>query len=259
MNKETTDQTELAALAQMGDETAKTALVVMNEKFVIMVARQYMGQGLELDDLIQEGNIGLLKAIDLYDTKSGNKFLTYASWWIKNTILLALAEHNRQVRLPANRINMLERYKKIKMSLAQELMREPTQAEILDVMGIDENELYEQSSSSIHSSHGVYDKSSIGELSMLDKLADSNSTAPDEILMKESFQKELAMILQKLDERERIILTMSYGIGYERQFTLEEIGEKLGLTRERIRQLKEKVLKQLRRMNRRNKLEGLKN
>jgi RNA polymerase primary sigma factor len=254
MKETITDQTELAVLAQKGDEAARTALVTMNEKFVYMVARQYMGQGLELADMVQEGNIGLLKAITLYDPKTGNKFLTYASWWIKQAILQALGEYNRQVRLPVNRINVLERYRKVKSALTQELQREPSQAEILQAMGIEAHELYDQHSTSYNTQFG----GESGEGSMLDLLPDETEAAPNDALLCQGFLEELDLVLEQLNDRERIIIKMSYGIGYERPYTLEEIGSKLELTRERIRQLKEKALRQLRRMDRRKKLEGLK-
>ena len=253
MKEAITDQTELAVLAKNGDEAARTALVLMNEKFVYMVARQYMGQGLDLADMVQEGNIGLLKAITLYEPETGNKFLTYASWWIKQAILQALGEFNRQVRLPVNRINVLERYRKVKAALTQELQCEPTQAQILQAMGIEAHELYDQHSTSYNSPRYGED----GEGTLLDTLPD-NIAAPDDALISQGFLEELDLVLDQLSERERLIIKMSYGITYERSYTLEEIGVKLKLTRERVRQLKEKALKQLRRMDRRKKLEGLK-
>lgn len=250
----TTDQAELAVLAQKGNEAAKTALVRMNEKFVIMIARQYIGQGMDLDDMIQEGNIGLLKAIDMYDAQLGTKFLTYASWWIKQSILQALAEHNRQIRLPVNRIGVLEKYKKIKSSLTQELMREPSKEEILEALGIDESELYEQTSVSYNTPINGVD----GEGSMLDLIA-NDTPSPDSELIKDSLKKELRLVLKNLTDREQQILKLSYGLDEERSYTLEEIGERLNLTRERVRQIKEKALRNLRRLNRKKKLEGLKN
>ena len=253
MKEAITDQTELAVLAKNGDEAARTALVLMNEKFVYMVARQYMGQGLDLADMVQEGNIGLLKAITLYEPETGNKFLTYASWWIKQAILQALGEFNRQVRLPVNRINVLERYRKVKAALTQELQCEPTQAQILQAMGIEAHELYDQHSTSYNSPRYGED----GEGTLLDTLPD-NIAAPDDALISQGFLEELDLVLDQLSERERLIIKMSYGITYERSYTLEEIGVKLKLTRERVRQLKEKALRQLRRMDRRKKLEGLK-
>ena len=250
---ETQDQTDLAVRAKAGDSAARTELVKCNQKFIIMVARQYIGQSMELDDLIQEGNIGLLRAIDDYDPKMGNKFLTYASWWIKQSILQALAEHIRQVRLPVNRINVLERYKKIKRLLSQELMREPSHNEILVALGIEEHELYEQHSVSY--STPLYGEDNTGTL--LDVL-ESDTPSPDKVLLDNAMTQEIGFILNKLNKREQTILRMCYGVGYERAYTLEEIGDKLNLTRERIRQLKEKALKQLRRMNRHKKLDTLK-
>lgn len=254
MTLKTTDQSELAVLAKQGNQAASSALYLMNEKFIYMVARQYVGQGLELEDLVQEGSIGLLRAIEHYDAATGNKFLTYASWWIKQAILQALGEHNRQVRLPVNRINVLERFRKVKAALSQELQCEPSQGQVLEAMGIEAHELYDQYSTSYNAvGHGED-----GGGTMLDTLPDEASESPDDGLLQEGFAEELAMVLSQLNERECTIIKMSYGIGYERPYTLEEIGESLKLTRERIRQLKEKGLRQLRRMNRRKKLEGLK-
>lgn len=246
------DQNELAVLARKGNEAAKTMLLEMNEKFVIGVARQYMGQGLEIDDLIQEGNIGMLKAIEKFDPKMGTKFLTYASWWIKQSILQALAEFNRHVRIPANRIGIIEQYRKQQEHLTQELMREPAHDEVLSAINADNDDVVAQVSVSFHTK-----TTNEGEGILMD-LVPSDFPAPDAKLMEEGFQQELAMVLDQLEERERTIIKMSFGIGYERMYTLEEIGEKLKLTRERIRQVKQKAIKQLRRMDLRKKLDGIK-
>jgi len=255
MDKETTDQTELAVRARKGDAAAKTALVNLNIKFVATIARQYVNQGMELDDLIQEGCVGLLKAMEKYDPKMGTKFLTYASWWIKQAILQNLAENNRQVRIPANRISIIEQFQKTRQSLAQEWHREPTQEEVLAELGLEEADLVDQVSFSYHKTMKDRDGN---EGYVLDFIVNKNTPSPDAPLIAESEKQELGFVLKLLSEREQTILKMLYGIDYERAYTLEEVGDKLDLTRERVRQLKEKSLKSLRRLNRRKKLEKLK-
>jgi RNA polymerase primary sigma factor len=247
------DQNNLAVLAKEGNRGAAELLLKSNEKFVYMIARQYIGQGMELNDLTQEGFLGILKAIERFDPKIGTKFLTYASWWIKQSILLALAEHNRQVRLPLNRITILEQYKRAKNVLDQSLMREASQEEILSSLDMDKQDLYIQYSASYHNPVPSEDN----DVSMLD-IIPNNTPSPDSKLMEESLRQEIGIALKNLPGREQIILKMSFGLGYERCFTLEEIGDKLGLTRERIRQLRIKALKKLKKLNRKKKLENLK-
>lgn len=249
------DQTELAVLAQSGNEAAKSALVKMNTRFVAGIARQYQNQGMDLADLMQEGYIGLLKAIEKFDPKLGTKFLTYASWWIKQSILQSLAEHNRHIRLPANRVNILEQVKKTKSELSQTLQREPSEQEILHEMNLESDEVYNQYSVSYHTPvHQSNDSTTI----LLDTLINSDIPAPDSALMHQAFKQELEIVLEQLEEREVIILKMLYGIDYERSYTLEEVGERLNLTRERVRQIKMRALKTLRRLNRRKRLDNLK-
>ena len=228
-------------------------LIKQNERFIISIARQYAGQGLDLDDLVQEGKIGLIVAIDRFDPNMGSKFLTYASWWIKQAILQALSEHNRQVRLPANRISILEQYKKVKGKLTQDKEREPSREEVMETMGIERHDLVEQSSVSYHSSKNDEDENG----TMLDILA-NDTPMPDAALMEESYKRGIRMILNKLSKRERIIVKMSFGIDLERSYTLEEIGEKLGLTRERIRQIRDKAILRLKRLNRYKRFEFIK-
>ena len=250
-----TDQTELAVRARNGDAAAKTALVNLNIKFITAIARQYVNQGMELDDLVQEGCIGLLKAMEKYDPKMGTKFLTYASWWIKQSILQNLAENNRQVRIPANRISIIEQFHKTRHTLAQDLHREPSQEEVLTELGIEQHDLIDQVSFSYYKTMKDRDGN---EGYVLDFLVNQNTPAPDAALLIESQKQELRLVLNKLPDREQTIIKMLYGIDLERVYTLEEVGEKLGLTRERVRQVKEKSLKALRRLNRRKKLAGLK-
>ena len=252
---QTLDQSELAVLAQTGNEAAKSALVKVNTRFVAGIARQYQHQGMDLDDLMQEGFIGLLKAIDKFDPKVGTKFLTYASWWIKQSILQSLGEHNRHIRLPANRVNILEQVKKTKTHMLQSLQREPTEQEILHEMNLDSDEVYNQYSISYHT---PINDGNDGHTIILDTLTNSEIPSPDSALLREAFKKELGMILEYLEEREIKILKMLYGIDYERSYTLEEVGDTLNLTRERVRQIKMRALKTLRRLNRRKRLDGLK-
>jgi RNA polymerase primary sigma factor len=247
------EQADLAVLAQNGNKAARSLLITQNVRFVAGIARQYQGQGMDLDDLMQEGYIGLLRAVDKFDSKLGTKFLTYASWWIKQSILQSLGENNRHVRLPANRVNILEQVKKAKSSLSQSLQREPSEQEVLDHMDIESVDVFQQYSVSFDSPISANDKTTI-----LDIFPNAEAASPDEALMKESFKKELSMVLKKLNAREQKIIKMLYGIDHERSYTLEEVGDILGLTRERVRQIKGHALKVLRRLNSRKKLDGLK-
>ena len=256
MTEQQQDQTALAVRARNGDTAAKTALVNLNIKFIHTIARQYVNQGMEFDDLVQEGCIGLLRAMEKYDPKMGTKFLTYASWWIKQAILQNLAEHTRQVRIPANRISIIEQFQKVRKNLAQELHREPTQEEVLFELGLEGDDLVDQVSFSYYKTMKDRDGN---EGYVLDFIENQNTPAPDELLMIEAEKQELRLVLQNLSDREQSIIKMLYGIDHERAYTLEEVGEKLSLTRERLRQLKEKSLNSLRRLNRRKKLEQLKN
>ena len=245
--------TDLAALAQKGDAAAKAALVKNNTKFVISIARQYLNQGVELNDLVQEGYIGLLKSIDKFNTKAGTKFLTYSSWWIKQAILQSLSENNRHVRLPANRINLLEQFRKKKSRLSQSLQREASEDEVLNSLDLDASQIYNQYSISYHTPIADDEKGMI-----LDVLENTNTPSPDHNLLIEAFKQELKIVLNKLDPRERKIIQMLFGINYERSYTLEEVGDALDLTRERVRQIKVKALKTLKRLNFRRRLNNLK-
>ena len=247
------EQGDLAVLAQMGDQAAKALLLKQNERFVIGIARQYQGQDMELADLIQEGFIGLLKAIERYDIKLGTKFLTYASWWIKQSILQSLSEHNRHIRLPANRVNILEQMKKTKSQLAQSLQRDPSDQEVLDHLDIEGGDVFQQSSVSYH-----LPISSEEDTTLLDVLPNLETPSPDAALMEQAFKQELQMVLNRLSDRQQKILKMLYGLGYERSYTLEEVGEELHLTRERVRQIKKRAIDILKRLNRRKKLDNLK-
>jgi len=244
------EQSVLAEKAQKGDILSRDRLIRANLKFVVSLAKQYQGQGVPLEDLISEGNLGIIKAIEKFDDKFGNKFLTYASWWIRQSILQALSEQNRIVRQPANRIGILQQMNKTSRVMQQDLQRDVTENEVLAEMEVDHSDVYKQTSFS-------YDLPTEDGGSLLDGIENSNAEQPDASLMVESLKIELTDALEKISKRGAGILKMYYGIGYERQYTLEEIGEQLDLTRERIRQLKTKALKDLRRLQRRKKLGDL--
>jgi RNA polymerase primary sigma factor len=244
-------QSELVLRAQKGDKGAQKQLITSNLKFVITIARQYIGQGIPLEDLVSEGNFGIIKAIERFDPKQGTKFLTYASWWIRQAILYSLSEQNRQVRLPANRVGILQQYNKTIMQMEQDLNREVSSNEVLTEMGLESGDLVRQSSVSYHTE---VDEGTI----LLDLLPNPDGECPDAALLRESLQEEIRYVLALIPKRERVILEMYYGFDRPRSYTLEEIGEQLKLTRERIRQLRNKAIKDLRRLNRRRKLENLK-
>jgi RNA polymerase primary sigma factor len=194
-----------------------------------------------------------LKAIERYDIKLGTKFLTYASWWIRQSILQSLAEHNRHIRLPANRVNILEQQKKTKSQLSQSLQRDPSEQEVLAHMGVESGDVVQQSSVSYHTALSAED-----ETTLLDVIANQEAPSPDAALMEHAFKQELQMVLDRLTDRQQKVLKMLYGIGLERSYTLEEVGEELQLTRERVRQIKKRAIDILKRLNRRKKLDGLK-
>ncbi len=250
-NYSSEEQIDLVKRAQKGDKWAEDQLVGTNLRFVIMIAKQYIGQGIPFEDLISEGCIGVLKAIEHFDPKIGTKLLTYASWWIRQTILQALLEQTRQVRLPANRVGMLQQYGKASSKLDQELNREASEQEILEDLELTSADIIRQNSIS-------YNTENEDGSSLLDLLVNSESEAPDANLNAESLREEVNLVLHKLPKREQNIIRLCFGIGYERPYTLEEVGDMLHLTRERIRQLRNKALRSLRRLDRRKQLENLK-
>jgi RNA polymerase primary sigma factor len=245
------EQTKLVLLAQKGDKEAQDKLINSNLKFVVTIARQYLGQGMPLEDLISEGNLGIIKAIEYYNTNHDTKFLTYASWWIRQSILSALTEQNRQVRLPANRIGIIQQYNKAVIQMEQELNRSVSDNEVISELGLDASDVVRQFSVS-------YNVELEEGTTLLDLLPNPESESPDAGLIRESQTQEIRRALKMIPERECMILKLYYGFDEPRSYTLEEIGVKLSLTRERIRQLRNKAIKDLRRLNRRKKLENLK-
>ncbi|MDA0986904.1 MAG: RNA polymerase sigma factor RpoD/SigA [Bacteroidetes bacterium] len=240
------EEIELAIRIKKGDQRALDKLTKANLRFVVSVAKQYQNQGLSLGDLINEGNVGLIKAAKRFDETRGFKFISYAVWWIRQSILQALAEQSRIVRLPLNRVGALNKIGKAYGVLEQKLEREPTASELAEVLDMS---LYEVSDTlKISGRHLSMDAPfSQGEDNrLLDVVQDDRQPAPDYKLMEESLKEEVQRSLESLNERESEVIRLYFGLQREHSLTLEEIGEKFNLTRERVRQIKEKAIRRLR-------------
>jgi RNA polymerase primary sigma factor len=239
------EEVELALRIKSGDNKALDALVSANLRFVVSVAKQYQGQGLKLSDLINEGNLGLVKAAKRFDETRGFKFISYAVWWIRQSIMQALAEQSRIVRLPLNKIGSINKIKKIYAKLEQDQQRMPTNKELAKQLDMTETEV-EQSlkNSGRHVSMDAPFKE--GEDSNLyNVLQSGDSPEPDKDLMQKSLEIEIERALGTLTFKEAKVIKMYYGIGNEVASSLSEIGEKFDLTRERVRQLKQKAIVRL--------------
>ncbi|HEY9082470.1 MAG: RNA polymerase sigma factor rpoD [Flavobacteriales bacterium BRH_c54] len=250
------EEVELARKIKAGDMNALEKLVRANLRFVISVSKQYQNQGLTLPDLINEGNIGLIKAAERFDETRGFKFISYAVWWIRQSILQAIAEQARIVRLPLNKIGNISKINKAFTSLEQFHEREPSVEEIADLLDITTNEVSDFlkiSGRHISVDAPLSDNEDSG--SMLDLMSDENVlNSPDKELTNESLRSEIERSLSTLSPREATVLKMYYGIGYKNPLTLDEIGRSLDLTRERVRQIKEKSLRRLKQTSRSNLL-----
>lgn len=238
------EETELAVRIQNGDDEAFRRLVEANLRFVVSVAKQYQNSGLDLCDLINEGNLGLMKAARRFDPTRGFKFISFAVWWIRQSILQAISGQGRMVRLPLNQVGIINRINRKKASFLQENEREPSDAELAELMDITPDKIGEALSHS--SPHLSFDKP-FGEDedgTLLDVLPDTDSTPADDPLSKESLRIDLETVLLVLNKRERDIVRMAYGLGCQ-EMTLEEIGSRFDLTRERVRQVKEKAIRKM--------------
>lgn len=244
------EEVELARRIRDGDNDALEALCKANLRFVVSVAKQYQGQGLSLPDLISEGNLGLIKAAKRFDETRGFKFISYAVWWIRQSILQALAEQSRIVRLPLNQVGSLNKINKAFAKLEQEYERPPSADELAALLDLPPEKVAD--TMKVSGRHISMDAPFVeGESnSLLDVLPNNDSAPADRLLLNESLSKEIERALSTLTERERDVVKLFFGIGINHGLTLEEIGAKFDLTRERVRQIKEKAIRRLRHTSR---------
>lgn len=239
------EEVELAQKIRAGDQQALEKLVNANLRFVVSVAKQYQNQGLSLPDLINEGNLGLIKAAKRFDETRGFKFISYAVWWIRQSILQALAEQSRIIRLPLNQVGSLNKIKKASSKLEQEFERLPSADEIAEQLDLPEHKI--ENALKISTRYISMDaplKADEDQV-FLDQYIPDDVEDTDEPLMRESLGREIQRSLASLSEKERDVINMYYGIGMSHGYTLEEIGAKFDLTRERVRQIKEKAIRRL--------------
>jgi RNA polymerase primary sigma factor len=248
------DEAKLAVKIRGGDRDALDRLVKSNLRFVVSVSRNYQNQGLPLIDLINEGNLGLIRAAKRFDEKKNFKFISYAVWWIRQAILQALAEQSRIVKLPLNRVGAIHKIGMVQSKLEQKYSRNPNIEEIADELNIDTQDVHE--AIKIGNSHFSLDAplQNGDDSKLLDLLQDERAESPDEGVMSISLHSEVDTVLEALSEREREVVKLYFGIGEETAYTLEEIGIRFNLTRERVRQIKEKALKRLKHSSRTRRL-----
>ncbi len=247
------EEVELAQRIRKGDRIAIEKLTRANLRFVVSVAKQYQNQGLSLPDLINEGNLGLIKAAEKFDETRGFKFISYAVWWIRQSIMQAINEQSRIVRLPLNQVSSLSKYKKAVSKFEQENERKPTPEEIAKILDLPENKILD--TMKVSGRHLSVDAPFVAgeDNSLLDVIENDDSPIADGKLMNESLSREIDRAFATLTERERTILRLAFGIGAP-EMSLEEIGDQFGLTRERVRQIKEKAIRRLRHTSRSNLL-----
>jgi RNA polymerase primary sigma factor len=240
------EEVSLAKRIRDGDQVALEKLTKSNLRFVVSVAKQYQNQGLSLPDLINEGNLGLIKAAKRFDETRGFKFISYAVWWIRQSILQALAEQSRIVRLPLNQVGSLNKINKAFSKLEQQFEREPSAEELSQILELPQDKVAD--TMRVSGRHVSMDAPFVNgeENSLLDVLVNHDSPRADNMLMNESLQREIERSLSTLTERERDVVKLFFGIGINHGLTLEEIGAKFDLTRERVRQIKEKAIRRLR-------------
>ena len=241
----TEEEIELAQRIKKGDRKALDKLTKANLRFVVSVAKQYQNQGLSLPDLINEGNLGLIKAAEKFDETRGFKFISYAVWWIRQSILQAIAEQSRIVRLPLNQVGSVNKINQLQNKFEQEFERRPNSSEIAERIDMPEDKVIDAMKA--NGKHVSVDApfSDGDDNSLIDVLPDSDIPMADNELVMESLRKEIADALHTLNERERNVIECFYGIN-QPEMTLEEIGDRYGLTRERVRQIREKALRKLR-------------
>ncbi|RLD81206.1 MAG: RNA polymerase subunit sigma [Bacteroidetes bacterium] len=244
------EEVALAQRIKQGDRIALEKLTKANLRFVVSVSKQYQNQGLSLPDLINEGNLGLIKAAQRFDETRGFKFISYAVWWIRQSILQALAEQSRIVRLPLNKIGSINKINKAYAKLEQEHEREPNASEIAGLLEITENEVKESMKNS--GRHVSMDAPLVQDEdnNMYDVLKSDDSSTPESQLLYESLKKEIDRAISTLTPREADVIRLYFGLNSKHPMTLEEIGERFDLTRERVRQIKEKAIRRLKHTSR---------
>jgi RNA polymerase primary sigma factor len=243
-------EVDLAKRIREGDQAALEKLTKANLRFVVSVAKQYQNNGLTLGDLINEGNLGLIKAAKRFDEKRGFKFISYAVWWIRQSIMQALAEQSRIVRLPLNRVGSLSKINRTFAELEQKYQREPSTEEIAEVIGVTVEDV--RDNLKVAGRHVSMDAPFVNgeENSLIDVLSDANESKPDSALMLDSLSVEVQRALATLTSREADVIGLYFGLNNNNSMTLEEIGERYSLTRERVRQIKEKATRRLRHSSR---------
>ncbi|MDA9263667.1 RNA polymerase sigma factor RpoD/SigA [Saprospiraceae bacterium] len=249
-------EAELAVMIRNGSQKALEELTSANLRFVVSVAKQYQNQGLSLPDLINEGNVGLLKAAKRFDETKGFKFISYAVWWIRQSILAAIVEYSRLVRLPINKVNTYNKLNAAVTNFNQEYEREPSEAELADLLDLKVEEVAKMMAGGRRHLSTDAPVTEDSEATILDLFVDDQDGRPDMSLMDESLQKEIALGLSQLSPREVEVLSSCYGLNGKTAATLEEIGDMYGLTRERVRQIRERAIRRLRKSVNKNALKS---
>ncbi len=244
----------LAQRIKQGDKKALTKLVNSNLRFVVSVAKQYQNQGLPLSDLINEGNLGLIKAAQRFDETRGFKFISFAVWWIRQAILQAIAEQSRQIRIPLHQVGMLNKIKKEIALLEQELERTPSIEELAHSMDIPKEKLMETMSAGNNTLSVDAPLTQDEDMTMIDTIEQDSVKQTDDLVMQESLTNDIASVLSQLPQMERDVLNQFFGIGQNRSLTLDEIAEKNNITRERVRKIKERAITRLRKSDSTKKL-----
>ena len=251
------EEAELAGKIRQGDQDALERLTKANLRFVVSVAKQYQNHGLSLSDLINEGNVGLMKAAKRFDETKGFKFISYAVWWIRQSILQAIVEYSRIVRLPLNKVGSYNKVNEAYVKFVQQHEREPSHEELAEILGIKVKEVATMlKGNSRHMSMDAPLSGDDGNSTMLDVISNEGDMSPDGVLMDQSLKQEIQQGLSILAPRELEVLSAYYGLNGHKSLTLEEIGELYGLTRERVRQIKERAIRRLRKSYNKNSLKS---